>query len=283
MAAGDDVRLRTVRWDAPEPRGSVVLVHGFGEHAGRYRHAGAFMAEAGWSVFAFDLRGHGESGGRRGTLPSFEQLLEDLDVAREEAARTLDAPGPSVLVGHSMGGLVVLRYAQSRTPDLAGVVLSAPWLATARPIPRWKALASRLLWRVAPDFALHSGVEPEVLSRDVEAQRAYAEDPLVHDLISSRMYHEVLSAQEKALDGGLDLPALLLVPGDDGLADSERTLAWARSIPSPHVRVERLPDCRHEPFNDPDREAILGRVVAWMDGRAGGAGWGGERRPVPGA
>lgn len=263
------VVLRSIRWSPSGPdgavRGRVVLVHGLGEHVGRYRELGAHLASMELAVFGYDQRGHGESKGRRGVLPAFELLLEDLDHVVGRVEREVPGTGPPFLVGHSLGGLVVLRYLQSRRPGLPGAVLVAPWLATALPIPRWKRLARSWLMRLAPDFALPNPMDPDHLTRDPEMQRAFAEDPLVHSRISARLFAEVEAAQTAALEAGPapEIPLLVLVPGDDPVVEASTTEAYVRSLPG-DVTLVRLRGMRHEPFQELDREEVFQRVGSWI-------------------
>ena len=270
FSAASGIRLRSFLWEAPDPRGGVVLVHGFGDHAGRYGDLVRVLGSRGYSVFAWDLRGHGRSEGRRGDVDRFDVHLEDLDVVWAEAGRVLPKTTP-FLYGHSMGALVAIRWLQTRQVWLPGVVLSAPWLATAMDVPRWKQFMGSMLLRVAPGLTISSGApRPGFLTRDPLREGEYRADPLVHRRISPRCHAEVRRAQAAALKEGLprELPALVVVPGDDLLVDAEATLAWVREQAlSAHVRVRA--GGRHELHNDSDREEASGAVCDWLDQRGG--------------
>ena len=138
----DGTRLRTLAWHADAPRGRVLLVHGLGEHGGRYDRLAGALAARGYSSLIADLRGHGESGGRRGYVPSFDVFVEDLALAAADAERSLPGNGRLFYYGHSMGGLVLTRYLQVKRPDTPGVIISAPWFGTAVPVPWWKEQAA---------------------------------------------------------------------------------------------------------------------------------------------
>ena len=262
------IRLRSFYWEAPDPRGGVVLVHGLGDHVGRYGDLVRVLVSRRYTVFAYDLRGHGRSGGRRGDVDRFDVHVDDLDVVWAEAGRVLPETTP-FLYGHSMGGLVAIRWLQTRQPRLPGVVLSAPWLATALDVPRWKLLTASVLLRVAPGLTISSGApRPEFLTRDPLRGAEYRADPLVHRRISPRFHLEIGRSQAAARREGLPtgLPALAVVPGDDPLVDAEATLVWAREQESGmDVRVRG----RHELHNDVDREEAVGTVCDWLDQRGG--------------
>lgn len=273
MIGAEGSRLRTLTWTpSGETVGRVLLVHGFTEHAGRYDHVARYLAARGLAVLAFDLRGHGESEGPRGRLRSFDLLVEDVGLARDVAVRRLPGEGPPLLYGHSLGGLTVLRYLQTRRPSTPGAVLSAPWLRTAVEIPGWMRLAVRVLLRWAPDLTLtNREVDAHRLTRDPAMQEAFVSDPLVHHRISPRLFHEVEEAQGRALEGGVDpaIPVLVLLPGDDRLADPEATARWAASVGGAHVTVRRLEGFLHEPHNDIGREVVLETLASWALARTG--------------
>lgn len=268
LSVAGGIRLRSFQWEVSDSRGAVVVVHGFSDHTGRYKDLVRVLGSRGYSVFAYDLRGHGKSEGRRGDVDRFDAHLEDLDVAWAEAGRVF--PGKArFLYGHSMGGLLGIRWLQTRQIRSPGVVLSAPWLATAMDVPRWKLLVGSVLLRVAPGLTISSGAPlPEFLTRDLLRAAEFGADHLVHRRISPRFHFAVRRAQVSALQEKLprELPVLVVVPGDDRLVASETTLAWAREqVPAMEVRVRT--EGRHELHNDVDREEALATVCDWLDQR----------------
>jgi alpha-beta hydrolase superfamily lysophospholipase len=269
LAGAEGIALRWYRWDVAAARGGVLLLHGFGDHAGRYHDVARVLNGRGYSVLAYDERGHGASEGPRGHADSFELYLFDLDAAWAEAKRSL--LGPHFLYGHSFGGLTAMRWLQTRPQRPAGTILSAPWLATAMRVPRLKLLAARVLLKVAPALAIPSGANvPENLTRDPQRVAAYLEDPLVHHLISARFHAEAMKAQAEAKARPLPsgVPVLLIVPGDDPLVDAGPTLEWAREKGA-GVEVRVREGGRHELHNDLDRDEVLTGVADWLDACAG--------------
>ena len=268
FVGAERVHLRSYRWEARgRAKGTVLIVHGLSEHAARWAPVASHLAAAGFNVFAFDQRGHGRSEGEHGRLGSFDHLVEDADRARKTALESFPGSGSAFLYGHSLGALVVLRYVQTYRPETPGVLLSAPWLKTAVPIPLWKRVAARVLGVLAPDFRLSSKGEPERLTRDPVAQKAYATDPLVHRRISPRLFDEVRRAQRLALGQGIDASfrTLVLIPLADSVTDPEVTERWARAIDGSHVRIETLPGVLHEPHNDIERDRVLALVTDWLE------------------
>jgi lysophospholipase len=246
------------------PVGRVQIVHGLSEHIGRYDLLAAALNEADFSVFGHDHRGHGASEGRRGVVGRFPDLVEDVAHVTSLADELAPGPGAPFLVGHSLGGLVSIRYLQLGAPALQGAVISAPWLAMAEELPLRDRIAVSILRRVAPDWPLSRPLRPELLTRDEERARAFREDPLVGTSLAVSFFDQVTEAQARALEGGLPpgLPTLVLIPGADRLTNAGVTREWAER--SGAERLE-LPETRHEPFNDIDRDTTFERIVEWLN------------------
>ncbi len=259
-------RLAWRLWPAEEAVALVVIVHGLGDHAGRYDLVAGSLVARGFTVFGFDQRGHGRSQGIRGHARSFGQLREDLRRAIQKA-RSVSGDLPVFLWGHSMGGLLVIRHLQGDPGEVRGAVLTSPWLATRAPVPEWKRLLARILDRVAPWLALSTGMEPEALMRDADRLRAYREDRWVHDRISPRLYHVVLEEQKAALANAplFDTPGLFLVPQADPLVVPSVTMAFAETIQDGRATVVPLPGLLHEPHNEPERGDVFLAAGDWID------------------
>jgi alpha-beta hydrolase superfamily lysophospholipase len=263
------IRLHTVAWEIDRPRCAILVVHGHGEHSGRYEDFAECMAERGCSVYAFDQRGHGRSEGRRGHARSMDVLLQDVDRVRNHVAGLAGAGVPLVLLGQSMGGLIGLRYQQEFAPPVNGLVLVAPWLATAMKVPRWKSLATPLLSRLLPALPFRTRLDPEHLSRDPAEVAAYRDDPLVHDTITPRLFSEIAMAMGQAPVRAerLRVPVLLVVGDDDPIVDTPRSLAFVRSLSTVDVSILCYRGLRHAPLHEPERGRVIRDIAAWLDGR----------------
>lgn len=264
------LRLRYRMVEVQNARAAVIVVHGLGEHGGRYQAFAETMGAYGVSTFAYDQRGHGTSEGRRGHVSGFHVLLQDLDRFRREVSGLIDTRLPLFLLGHSMGGLVALRYLEEYDAPLHGSIIVAPWLGTAMDVPRWKVTLSSALTRVMPAVPFRNAIDPDVLSRDPEIVRAYRDDPLVHDRITPRLFTEASSAMGLVLQRSdrITAPLLFMLPGADRLVDTQRTLAFARSITGPDVSIRVYPGHYHELLNEPDRAAIVRDLRDWLVARA---------------
>src|SRR5260370_5660547 len=179
LSAPDGTQLVYDMQEAAAPRGAVLVLHGWFDHAGRWREVGERLRDAGFSTYLLDLRGHGRSGARRGHLSRFSQLLGDLQAFRRVVRLRSDRP--QVLLGLSFGGLVALRYLETQPSDpLAAAVVCSPWLGLAFSPPRWTLLVARVLADLWPTVALPAAIDPEHLSRDPAINRASTEDARVH-------------------------------------------------------------------------------------------------------
>lgn len=245
-----------------DARGTVLLVHGIGEHGGRYGHVAAALTAAGWRMVAVDHRGHGLSPGARGCLPHGDALWDDLvEVAAAERARVA---GPLVLLGHSMGGLVAARLLAADPAAADALVLTSPALAMRMsPLQRLLLAAGR---RWFPDLAIGNGLPPRFLSHDLAVVAAYLTDPAVHDRVSPRLAAAMLDATVtvQAATPEWRVPTLLWWAGDDRFVDPAGSVRFAAAAPAGVVTARAFPEAYHELLNEPQREAWLGELVAWL-------------------
>jgi alpha-beta hydrolase superfamily lysophospholipase len=267
----DGTALRTYAWpaavDAPA-RGVVLLVHGLGEHAGRYAHVARHLNDWGWKVQAYDQFGHGESPGKPGTLTTPTRLLDDLaDMVDRTRAAMPPAQSLLLLLGHSMGGAVVADFVAQGIREVQGLVLSSPALDAGMSGAQ-RALAA-VLARAAPGFTIGNGLQAERISRDPAEVAAYRADPRVHDRISGRLAHYIASAGPRALaeTGGWRLPTLLLYAGSDALVDPAGSRRFAAAAPPAAVTACEFPAHYHEIFNEIERAPVFDALRAWLDAR----------------
>lgn len=266
LEAVGGVRLHYRAWEGARPRAALVVLHGLAGHSGRYEELGRSMASYGISTYALDLRGHGLSDGRRGHVSRFEVLLQDADRFRREVQGLVDPSCPIFLLGHGMGGLIVLRYLEQYESHIHGAVLVAPWLAAMLPLARWKTHAAALLSRVLPALPLRASPRAADLSHDDEVVRAFTSDPLVHDHITPRLLTEASTAMGLLLRRAdrLTAPLLFLLPGSDRVCDTARSAAVARSLPARDVTVRTYPGLYHDLLNEIERHAIRAEIREWI-------------------
>lgn len=276
ITTDDGIALHLQHWPAPTAapaRGQVLLCHGLGEHIGRYAHVAAALNARGWDVHGWDHRGHGQSAGRRGDIPTHDALLRD-------TARVIDAvrqPGrPFVLVGHSMGGLVAARFAaEALAPSpaawsrpLDGLVLSSPALDPG--LTGAQKLALALAETLAPGLAVGNGLKPEWICRDPAVVAAYVADPLVHDRITARLTRFIVDGGAQAIAAAprWAVPTLLMWAGADRCVAPRGSEAFAAAAPAHAVATRPWPGFSHEIFNEPQKAEVLAVLTHWLDGRA---------------
>jgi alpha-beta hydrolase superfamily lysophospholipase len=248
-----------------EPRAAVCLVHGLGEHCGRYQHVAAALNEAGFAVLACDQRGHGRSAGKRGAIPSYDALMDDIGLLVEQASQRY--PGkPRFLYGHSLGGNEVINYALRRKPALAGVVATSPGLRTAFKPPAAQLTVGRLMNKVWPAFTMPNGLELAAISRDPAVVDAYQQDPLVHDRLSARLGIELLESGEWAMAhaGEFPVPLLLMHGTADRITSYQASQEFAGK--APNCTLKLWDGLYHETHNEPEKDAVIAYLVAWVNG-----------------
>ncbi len=245
----------------------MVIVHGLGEHSGRYEHVGAQLAAAGLETFSWDQRGFGASGGERAYVDDFSRYYDD--VADRLAAARASLPGrPVVLYGHSLGGLIALGYALSERPAPDFLVLSAPGIADS--LAAWKHVAAPILARIVPKVRIPNGIAPTMLSRDAAAQRAVQDDPLMQETSTTWLGALGFAEQRRVRTGlaRLAIPTLVIHGDDDPVVPAKSTQALAAQ---PGVTRRTYPGVRHELHNEPEGASIIGDVIAWIGWQLGGA------------
>jgi alpha-beta hydrolase superfamily lysophospholipase len=267
----DGMALVRRDWPSAEARGTIVIVHGLGEHIGRYAHVAARLNANRWSVVGYDQRGHGASPGERGRIAAGDDLLADL-AAVVDAVRA-EAPGPLVLLGHSLGGLVVARFVagalESRRPswqrDVDALVLSSPALAIGMTGAKRALLAT--LETLTPNLGIGNGLDATGISRDAAVVAAYRADPLVHDRIAPRLVRFLADAGPavRALAPRWQVPTLLLYAGSDRLVVPAGSAAFAAAAPAAVVTPRPFAALFHEIFNEPEQDEVLGVLTAWLD------------------
>ena len=249
-------------------RASCLIVHGLGEHSGRYDELAERLTRDHLNVWGLDYCGHGRSEGRRGHCTTPQEILDDIDrvFARMRAA----APQlPLVLFGHSLGGLLVLVYALDHPQALKAVVASSPALDVAHEPPLIKRWLAALLGPILPALGVPNGVHPEWLSHERAVVDAYRRDPLIHHVVSLGGYLGIrrLMARTRARAAELAVPCLILQAGDDRVVSAAASRAFAAHITSPGSALRVYPGFYHEVLNETGREQVLRDLETWLAAR----------------
>ncbi len=255
-------RLAAYGWANPQPRYAILLVHGYGEHLGRYAELAGRLVDDGAVVYGVDHVGHGRSDGERVLIPDFEPVVDDVRRLHEHV-RAQHPELEVVLIGHSMGGMIAARYAQRYGSDLACLVLSAPVLG------EWAAVDQLLALEEIPAVP----IDPETLSRDPKVGSAYAADPLVWHGAFKRPTLEGLRTMLGVIDAGgvLRLPALWLHGEEDQLVPYDGTaVGWSR-IADAGAEAGTYAGARHEIFNETNKREVVHDVLTFVRRHAGRA------------
>ncbi len=246
-------------------RGVVILVHGLGEHAGRYDHVARRLNEWGFAVRGYDQYGHGESGGARGGLPDDKRLLSDLADIIDSTRVRMNKGTPLILMGHSMGGLVAGRFVSLNVRPVEGLVMSSPALDAG--LNALQKLLVAVLPKVVPNLLVSNGLNVNYISHDPAVVHAYQLDKLVHDRVSARLARFIAEAGPETLACAplWKLPTLLMYAGADKLVSSQGSRAFAAAAPTQFVTTRCFDAMYHEIFNELDAEPVFDTLKTWLD------------------
>lgn len=269
LTASDGTKLHARHWTASTPHATVAVVHGFGEHSARYAPMAAHLTASGVQVVALDLRGHGRSDGKRGVIASYDDFRADL-AALLDRARQLhgDLKGPLVLFGHSMGGGIVLDHGLSETPNVDGIIASAPLVALADPIPAPLTFLVKLMSKIAPQAAMKQPIDGAKISTLLEEQRKYVEDALNHGQLGFKTALEMI-ANGEALTANASqwaLPLIVYHSDQDQLTNFAASRDFATAA---NAEFRAFTDVEHEMHNDTSRPAVYALISDFIDRLSG--------------
>jgi alpha-beta hydrolase superfamily lysophospholipase len=249
-------------WKIEQPKKIVCIVHGLGEHSGRYEHLAEIFSESSITTFALDLRGHGQSEGKRGHAKNIDDLIADTEELMK-IARVIYNDLPMIIFGHSMGGNLVARLVSKKpTKEIAGFALSAPWLQLAFDPPKWKLVLGKYIANIIPSLTQPNGLNTKYLSKDETEIKKYEEDPLVHGQISARLFSEIVkSGKELQKIAGIDIPGFCYYGLSDKIIDSTASHQFATKNNLKWMGYENV---YHEPHNDSEKAQVIKHLVEWI-------------------
>lgn len=265
LTASDGLQLNgTSNTPTGEIKGVVVLLHGIGEHFDRFRHVADFLSTIGYATVGMDHRGHGNSGGKRGHTPSYDQLMNDIDLLMNKTQEMF--PGkPIVLYGHSMGANLAANYALRKKPSLKALILTAPYFRLAFNPPAWKVKLARISAGIIPTLTQSTRLEVEAISRDPKVVADYKADPLVHDKITSAFFVNVYSAGPYAIGHAseLSMKTLAMHGTADRLTSLKGTEEFANKNPQ-KVELKLWDGFYHEIHNEPGKQQVFDYIANWL-------------------
>ena len=264
--SGDNLVVQDWPLNADTPlRGVVLLVHGLGEHAGRYDAVARRLNAWGFAVRGYDQWGHGESAGALGSLPTDTRLLDDLADMVDSTRASMAANTPLILLGHSMGGLVAGRFVSLGLRKVDGLILSSPALDPG--LSAFQKLLLAVLPKIAPDLRIGNGLNPQFLSHDPAVVQAYRQDPRVHDRISARLARFIATAGAQTIEMAAQwkTPTLLMYAGDDRMLNPQGSRRFADAAPPAVVSSVCFDALYHEIFNELDASAVFATLEQWLE------------------
>jgi alpha-beta hydrolase superfamily lysophospholipase len=269
--SNDGLDIFGQKWESENvpAKGVICLVHGFGEHSSRYDHVAKFFTDNKYSVIAYDHRGHGRSGGKKGHFPNYDEFMNDVENLLKQADIHF-AGLPKIIYAHSMGANVVANYAIKRSPKVTGIILSSPFFRPAFVPPAIKITLGKLMRNLVPSFSLPSGIDPSGISRDKEVVERYKKDPLVFDSISSKMGIELIEFGQQAIDNAakLKLPTLLFHGTADKLTSFEASKEFVSNA-GKNVTFIEYKGLYHEGHNEPEKALVLQNALDWVNNLIG--------------
>jgi alpha-beta hydrolase superfamily lysophospholipase len=269
FASPDGIKIFYRQYQADPERARMVIAHGVGEHSGRYGNVIERVIPKGISVWVPDHRGHGQSGGKRGHVLNFVQYLTDLRLSVDLARKNLPEGMPCFLLGHSMGGLIALNFAQ-RYPELIdGVIASSPCLGMVIEIPAIKKVLGSVMSYVWPGMTMDSELDATKISHDENVVSAYKNDSLVHNRVSARFFTELLAAMESVNQQAstLNVPVLMQVAGEDYLVNARSSRQFFEKLTHEDKTLQIYDGMYHEIYNELEdqKERVLDDLEAWLD------------------
>ena len=257
---------RRVKSDFERPKAITIIIHGLGEHGGRYQAFAEYLLGLGIESVLPDLRGFGKSGGRRACVSRFSDFHRDLEALHKFIVRN-NKGIPLFLIGHSFGGLLASSYlAFSCRSKIQGLVLSSPLFGIAVPVPFWKKVAVLGLSTLWPDYSEPTHVNHALLTHDETLLKLYASDDLIYHKVSARLYYElrVMLQKKDQIAKGLTLPVLLLQAGDDFIVSKDQAIQFYNQLRMADKELEVYKDFYHEILNETRRDIVTSRIGFWL-------------------
>jgi alpha-beta hydrolase superfamily lysophospholipase len=273
LSVGEGKELYYQCWSPDgKARAALVIVHGFGEHGGRYGNVVNTLVPTGWAVYCMDNRGHGKSFGKRGHVMAWDEYLDDLS-RFVSLVKEKEPNNPLFILGHSMGGLIAADFVEHKPEGLSGVILSGPALSRGAVSPVL-LFAGRVMSAIWPGFTMDTKLDAQAVSRDKAVVETYKNDPLVHSMASARMGTEMGRAIARVLAdaGGMSLPVLIVHGGGDRLIPAATSRDLFSRIGSRDKKRLEFPRFFHETHNDVGWHDSVAEMAAWLEGHLPPAG-----------
>ena len=246
-------------------KASIIVIHGLGEHSGRYADVIDYLVPKGFAVFTSDLRGHGKSEGKRGCIRSFDDYLNDLHRFRCYFSMSFEGK-PLFLLGHSLGGTIAFLYSLEHAEGLNGIVLSSPAFGINLQVSGLKKMIAGFLNLTLPNTCFNNGIDPKALSKNTHVVNEYREDPLVHSRASVRLYSEFQAAIQRAKNNAVNItiPSYFMVAENDRIVSTEASRNVFENLTIDDKQMYICENCYHELLRESDNGQMLQKVKEWL-------------------
>lgn len=244
------------------PKRALAIIHGQGEHGGRYSHFPSYLQQSVDAIYTLDLRGHGRSEGTRGHIESFDEFVKDVALWIEKEVQAKEVH----FFGHSMGGLIGLDYLSTQPGKIRSATISAPLLEFKIQFPIVKVLGANLLSRAWGNLQMDTGLNLDHLSHDPEVRKAVEKDGLCHRKGTPKLYTELKEnmARVRSLKKGISTPLLMVVPEEDQIVSPKETIRFFSELEHSHKKMVRFPKFYHESFNELEKEKAFEELHQWI-------------------
>jgi alpha-beta hydrolase superfamily lysophospholipase len=262
----DNNQIWNYYWEPDStPKAVIALIHGFGEHSGRYAHWALRFAERDIAFCAFDLPGHGKSDGKRGYTKSYQDIISDIDLFLTHLRKTYPNI-PIILYGHSMGGNLAINFAITTRNKFDMLIASSPWLHLSIPLAKWQKCLISILYKIYPQFTVRTPLNAEDMSHNHREVTKYKNDPLVNNRISIQLLHEVMHYGKKAIGKvyKINVPMLIVHGTADKVTSYKSSEKFARNT-SDNITLKLWPDMCHEMHNDECSDELFSFIINWID------------------
>ncbi len=268
--ANDQTELFYQTWTPESARGVLVMTHGLAEHSECYHHVARELCDDGWKVYGWDMRGHGRSEGKRGYVRSIQEYIDDLGVFVDKVIPHKESP---VFFGHSMGGLVTIRFVETMKPQAKALTLSSPALGLSVQVPRFKEALAHIAIKWVPTLTMYNEIKYEDLTRDEEMLKAHYSDNLRHDKISPGLFLSMMENFSKAAADidEIKVPVFLQLSGEDRIVSTEASHEFFDKLGVKNKEIHVYADSLHEVFNDRERDKAMSDLKKFVNPFLGAA------------
>lgn len=263
----DGIEIFYQNWLVKKPKCILIILHGLGEHSGRYEHIVKSLAINTVSYYTLDHRGHGKSAGKRGHINNIDEYISDLKLLIRYIENQHGSI-PRIIMGHSMGGVIATKYVLTYPNEINALILSSPAFVPVLKIPKWKEIIGKTFSKYMPGLTIPSGIQVEDLMQDATMMQKALADPLFHQKVSTRLYTELYSTADFCLNNAhrLSLPLLLFHGTSDKIVDYQATVSVYESATSKIKEIKLFEGLYHETMNEApaERKKVFGLIEKWI-------------------